>query len=106
MCRSSGYWVQGFKCAEIVGMTFLGFFLPSVLPTKRNISAIDFEVAALCSKNLKMESEMTSKSSPKGQMTKAAAARIQSATAKANGGQVAKGSFSSRATSAAARKGK
>ena len=49
---------------------------------------------------------MTSKSSPKVQMTKADAARIQSATAKANGGKVPKGTFSSRATSAAARKGK
>ena len=36
-------------------------------------------------------------------MTPAAAARIQSATAKANGGTVSKGSFSSRASSAAAK---
>jgi hypothetical protein len=35
-------------------------------------------------------------------MTSAAAARIQSATARANGGQVAKGSFVARAQSAAA----
>ena len=34
-------------------------------------------------------------------MTPEAAARIQSATAKSNGGTVPKGSFSSRATSAA-----
>lgn len=36
-------------------------------------------------------------------MTSAAAARIQSASAHANGGQVAKGSFAARAQSAAAR---
>lgn len=36
-------------------------------------------------------------------MTKAAAARIQSATAKANGGVVPKGSFAAKATSAAAK---
>ena len=36
-------------------------------------------------------------------MTPEAAARIQSATAKANGGKVSKGSFSSRASSAAAK---
>lgn len=37
----------------------------------------------------------------KSTMNKAAAARIQSATAKANGGTVPKGSFASRATSSA-----
>ena len=36
-------------------------------------------------------------------MTPEAAARIQSATAKANGGAVSKGSFSSRGSSAAAK---
>ena len=36
-------------------------------------------------------------------ITPEAAARIQSATAKANGGTVSKGSFSSRASSAAAK---
>jgi len=36
-------------------------------------------------------------------MTSKAAARIQSATAKANGGKVAKGSFASRAQRAAAK---
>jgi hypothetical protein len=36
-------------------------------------------------------------------MTPAAAARVQSATAKVGGGQVAKGSFAARAQSAAAR---
>ncbi|MDP5029614.1 MAG: hypothetical protein NWQ54_00480 [Paraglaciecola sp.] len=36
-------------------------------------------------------------------MTKAAAARIQSATAKANGGVVPKGSFAAKATSTAAK---
>ncbi|QQS88288.1 hypothetical protein [Fusobacterium canifelinum] len=38
-----------------------------------------------------------------GKMTPEAAARIQSATVKSNGGTVPKGSFSSRATSAAAK---
>ena len=38
-----------------------------------------------------------------GKMTPEAAARIQSATAKSNGGIVPKGSFSSRASSAAAK---
>lgn len=36
-------------------------------------------------------------------MTRAAAARIQSATAKANGGKVPKGSFAAKATSVAAK---
>ncbi len=39
----------------------------------------------------------------KSQMSSKAAGRIQSATAKANGGKVAKGSFSSRAQKAAAK---
>lgn len=39
-------------------------------------------------------------------MTPAAAARIQSASAKAGSGQVAKGSFAARAQSAAAKGGK
>jgi len=39
-------------------------------------------------------------------MTAKAAARIQSATAKANGGKVSKGSFSSRAQSASAKSSK
>jgi hypothetical protein len=41
--------------------------------------------------------------SKKSPMTPAAAARIQSATAKTNNGQVSKGSFAARATSAAAK---
>jgi len=41
--------------------------------------------------------------SSKTSMTKSAAARIQSAEAKANGGKVAKGGFAARAQSAAAR---
>ena len=52
-----------------------------------------------------MSSKSTSKGTSKAPMTKAAASRIQSATAKANGGQVPKASFSSRATSAATRGG-
>ncbi|WP_441257512.1 hypothetical protein ACS18Q_05755 [Vibrio sp. Vf1514] len=39
-------------------------------------------------------------------MTPAAASRIQSSQAKANGGQVAKGSFGARAQSAAAKNSK
>lgn len=39
-------------------------------------------------------------------MTEAAAARIQSATAKANGGPVPKGSFAARAQRAAVKSGK
>lgn len=38
-----------------------------------------------------------------GKMTKEAASRIQSSTAKSNNGQVSKGSFASRAQSAADR---
>ncbi|MBF0250389.1 MAG: hypothetical protein HQL35_07165 [Alphaproteobacteria bacterium] len=53
-----------------------------------------------------MSAKSSSKGSGRTQMTKADAGRIQSATAKANGGQVSKGSFSSRASSAAARNGK
>ncbi|MEZ9537343.1 hypothetical protein AB4160_04015 [Shewanella sp. 10N.286.51.B8] len=44
-----------------------------------------------------------SKSAP---MTPSAAARIQSGQAKANGGQVAKGSFTARAQAAAAKNSK
>jgi len=51
-------------------------------------------------------SENTSQSSQSSQghtpMTSDAAARIQSATAKSSGGQVAKGSFAAKAQSAAA----
>ena len=39
-------------------------------------------------------------------MTAKAASRIQSATAQSNGGKVSKGSFSARAQSAAAKRGK
>ncbi len=42
----------------------------------------------------------------KGKMSGAAAARIQSATAKSNVGSVPKGSFAARATSAAAKSSK
>ena len=55
---------------------------------------------------------MTKKSSgsnsttPATAMTATAAARIQGATAKANGGVVSKGSFAARAMSAAAKGGK
>lgn len=53
-----------------------------------------------------MSSKSSSKGSGTAKMTSSAASRIQSTTAKANGGQVPKGSFSSRATSAAAKNGK
>ncbi|MBN9133505.1 MAG: hypothetical protein J0H48_09100 [Nitrosospira multiformis] len=53
---------------------------------------------------------MTAKTSkhaaPVTPMTPADAARIQSATAKANGGRVPKGSFAARAQGAAAKSGK
>ena len=39
----------------------------------------------------------------KGSMNKAAASRIQSSTAKSNGGQTPKGSFAAKAQSAAAK---
>jgi len=52
-----------------------------------------------------MSAKPSSKGAARAPMTKAAASRIQNSTAKANGGQVSKGSFASRATSAAARKG-
>jgi len=42
-------------------------------------------------------------SKPKSTMTRAAASRIQSATAKANGGAVPKGSFAAKAQSAASK---
>lgn len=57
----------------------------------------------------RLEVSMSQKSSSGSQghssMTSAAGARIQSATAKSSGGQVAKGSFAARAQSAAARGG-
>lgn len=48
-------------------------------------------------------SKNTGSQGSKAPMTPAAAARIQSATAKAGNGQVAKGSFPARAQSAAAK---
>lgn len=45
-------------------------------------------------------------SKTKTSMTTKAAARIQSSTAKANGGKVSKGSFASRAQSSAAKNSK
>ena len=44
--------------------------------------------------------------SSRGGMTPKAASRIQSVTAKSSGGKVSKGSFASRAQSAAGRKGR
>lgn len=44
----------------------------------------------------------SSNASARSPMTSSAAARIQSATARGNGGQVARGSFAARAQSAAA----
>ncbi|NIZ01929.1 hypothetical protein [Thalassospira lucentensis] len=53
-----------------------------------------------------MATKSTSKSASKSTMTQKDAARIQSSTAKNSGGQVSKGSFSSRASSSAAKNGK
>lgn len=53
-----------------------------------------------------MTAKPSTPSAPATPMTGTAAARIQSATAKANGGAVAKGSFAARAQSAAAKGGK
>ncbi|NHC07900.1 hypothetical protein [Azonexus fungiphilus] len=47
----------------------------------------------------------SAKSAPRTPMTTAAAARIQSATARTNGGQIASGSFAARAQAAAAHNG-
>lgn len=47
----------------------------------------------------------SAKSAPRSPMTTAAAARIQSATARVNGGQVASGSFAARAQAAVAHNG-
>ncbi len=47
----------------------------------------------------------SAKSASRTPMTTSAAARIQSATAKAHGGQVASGSFAARAQAAAAQNG-
>lgn len=53
-----------------------------------------------------MTTKTSTPASPANPMTSSAAARIQGATAKANGGAVAKGSFAARAQSAAAKGGK
>lgn len=53
-----------------------------------------------------MTTKTSAPSAPATPMTATAAARIQGATAKANGGMVAKGSFAARAQSTAAKGGK
>lgn len=53
-----------------------------------------------------MSSKSTTRSTSSTPMTAGAAARIQSATAKSNGGAVPKGSFAARAQSAVAKSGK
>lgn len=53
-----------------------------------------------------MTAKTSTPSAPVSPMTGTAAARIQGAAAKANGGTVAKGSFAARAQSAAAKGGK
>lgn len=60
-------------------------------------------LTCLCSNTQGDMNMSKAKSTP---MTPAAAARIQSAQAKANGGQVAKGSFGARAQSAASKNSK
>lgn len=47
----------------------------------------------------------SAKAAPRAPMNSTAAARIQSVTARANGGQVASGSFAARAQAAAAHNG-
>lgn len=53
-----------------------------------------------------MTSKTSTRAAPSTPMTQTAASRIQSATARTSGGTVAKGSFSARAQSAAAKGGK
>lgn len=53
-----------------------------------------------------MTSKTTIPAAPSSPMTQTAASRIQSATARSSGGTVAKGSFTARAQSAAAKGGK
>lgn len=53
-----------------------------------------------------MNTKTSTPAAPASPMTTAAAARIQGATAKNNGGSVAKGSFAARAQSVAAKSGK
>lgn len=53
-----------------------------------------------------MNTKASPTTAPASPMTPAAASRIQGATAKGNGGGVAKGSFPARAQSAAAKGGK
>lgn len=53
-----------------------------------------------------MTSKTSNPAAPSTPMTQVAASRIQSATARTSGGTVAKGSFSARAQSAAAKGGK
>lgn len=57
-------------------------------------------------KGMKMAEKTSSPAAPSVPMTPTAAARIQGATAKANGGVVTKGSFAARAQRAAAKGGK
>jgi len=54
---------------------------------------------------MKMTTKTSTQSAPATPMTETAAARIQKATAKANGGTVSKGSFAARARRAAAKGG-
>jgi len=57
-------------------------------------------------KGKKMSSKSTPRSTSSTPMTASAAARIQSATAKSNGGAVSKGIFAARAQSTVAKSGK
>lgn len=61
---------------------------------------------ALTDLEIKMTKKTSVPTAPATPMTASAAARIQSATAKSNGGSVPKGSFSARATSTAAKSGR
>lgn len=64
------------------------------------------DLALFKGKVTKMASKTSAPSTTRSPMTAAAAARIQSATAKATGGVVAKGSFAARAQSTVAKSGK
>lgn len=63
-------------------------------------------LALTYSKGMKMTKKASHPAAPVSPMTARDAARIQSATARAGGGTVPKGSFAARATRAAAKAGK
>lgn len=102
--------LHGVQASQFVPNTFFRFFLPSALPSASWVDGKNINVAKRWRQVRKMEDQMStksaSKSTNKGVMTHRDAARIQSSMAKNNGGQVSKGSFSSRASRSAAKNGK